>query len=830
VIQNQTASDIDEFQQLVANISAMPSIAPEERVPENLDSHISDNQPIASDFVVPTSDPDLLEAFTEEYAELLESSDNAIKRWHYNPADNDAAMQLQRDLHTLKGGARLTGITPVADLTHQTESLVLFAIEKQLTNPDFFGLLQRCQDRLADMQDLLAQQSNIAYANDLLSEIARFSGQEPEIVMPTPNTSTAVPETTSSTTQETIGQKQPAHVEQVRVRADLLDFLTNFAGEVNISRDRVSQHNMAIRHQLSEMEATIERLQDQLRNLEIETETQILFRYEGDALHKQSEFDPLELDRFSMIQQLSRGLTESVSDLHDITSSLNGLVRDSDAILLQQSRLSTDIQQGLMNTRLLPFEGLVPRLERIVRQTNDTVGKQSTLTVNGANQELDRSILDHIIAPIEHIVRNAIAHGIETPADRLTAGKSDTGQLTLSIARDGSEILITLADDGQGINVEKIKQKALSKGLINPGNIPSDEELIQLILTSGFSTADDVSQLAGRGVGMDVVSNEIRALKGRLSIQSVQGQGTTFSIRLPLTLSIMQALLVSSGDQQYAIPLAAVHAGERVTVDNVKHILSQEGVPSYEFNGTYYQFIPLAQLLDHNFSLPEDPNSQLPLLLFRYGDKHVALLVDSINSNREIVLKSVGTQLDHIPAINGATILGDGQVAFVLDVPTLIEGLRFSHLKHTSTQEESTSSLFDVEPVSVRTPIAMVVDDSITMRKASGNLLKRHGFEVITARDGIDAVSLLNEQTPDVILLDVEMPRMDGFEFATLVRNNADTKDLPIIMITSRTGDKHRDRASAIGVNAYLGKPYQEAEIVKTLQSLLGDAYPNVQH
>ncbi|MBE9533017.1 MAG: response regulator, partial [Proteobacteria bacterium] len=528
---------------------------------------------------------------------------------------------------------------------------------------------------------------------------------------------------------------------------------------------------------------------------------------------------------FSMMHQLSRGLTESVSDLNDITQSLSTLVSDSDSILLQQSRLSTDLQHGLMNTRLLPFSGLVPRFERILRQTNSELGKKAELTVFGDDQELDRTILDRIVAPIEHILRNAIAHGIESPDSRRILGKDEAGKLSLTIARDGSEILITLKDDGQGINVEKVRQKALDQNLITSDNIPSDEELIQLILTSGFSTADSVSQIAGRGVGMDVVSSDIRALKGRLSIQSVTGQGTTFTIRLPLTLSIMQVLLVSSSEQQYAIPLAAVHAGERIMVQEIQALLSQGDEPRYQFNNKNYQFIPLAKLLDQPLNLPEDPKQQLPILLFSFGDKHIALLVDSINSNREIVLKSVGEQLEHISSINGATILGDGQVAFVIDIPTLMD---ITDLSQSNKSQEESANQVNIQPQN-HTPLAMVVDDSITMRKASGNLLKRHGFEVITARDGIDAVAQLNEHTPDLILLDVEMPRMDGFEFATVVRNDPQFKDLPIIMITSRTGDKHRDRAKSIGVNDYMGKPYQEIDLVASMKNLLGDNYPSSQ-
>jgi chemosensory pili system protein ChpA (sensor histidine kinase/response regulator) len=836
LIQDQTLDDCSYFAAKVND-----SIAAEQQKTAEQTKPVTPSE--TSLFVIPDTEPDLLEAFTEECEELLESSGNAIKSWQSELSNEQASKQLQRDLHTLKGGSRLTNISPIADLTHHTESLVLMAIDgKHPIDQAFFDLLQRCQDRLADMQDQLARRSTISRASELIDEIAHFTGQTQQLQ------TQAINEHSSAAADNQQAIKQPPKKprpdgpnealltetnaipstanDQVRVRSDLLDFLTNFAGEVNISPDRVGQQNTAIKQQLAEMEATVERLQDQLRQLEMETEAQILFRYEDEVVRQQSEFDPLELDRFSRIQRLSRGLNESVNDLHNFSDSLNHIVRESDTILLQQSRLSTDLQQGLMNTRLLPFSGLVPRFERIVRQTNSELGKQSELTVYGADRELDRTILDRIVAPIEHILRNAIAHGVETPEQRREQGKDELAQLTLTITRDGSELLLTLSDDGQGIDVEKIKHKALERHLINPDNLPSDEELIQLILSSGFSTADNVSQLAGRGVGMDVVSSEITALKGRLSIQSISGQGTTFSIRLPLTLSIMQALLVGSGEQLYALPLASVHAGERITCNQAKTLLAQGADACYEYNGAYYQFHTLETLLGRPLNLPEEDGQPLPILLFNSGETHVAVLVDSVLNSREIVLKSVGEQLGHISSINGATILGDGQVAFILNIPTLIS----EAAKGEGSGTHQTSLAASIIAEREHTPVAMVVDDSITMRKASGNLLKRHGFDVITARDGIDAVALLNEQVPDVILLDIEMPRMDGFEFATLVRNDKQFSHLPIVMITSRSGDKHRSRADAIGVNAYLGKPYQEIELVAILQELLGESYPNTKH
>jgi len=779
-----------------------------------------------TDFALPSDlDPELLEAFTEEAEELLTSSGQAIKEWGSSQQSDHGSQQLQRDLHTLKGGARLAGITPMADLTHQTETLVLAVCDrKRSADEDFFDLLQRCQDKLTEMQEQLKARTSITTALSLITEITQLiAGEHIEVderPLPEPEPlATEVESNVLPEIEQIVAKTTPAHVEQVRVRADLLDYLTNFAGEVSISRDRVTQQHSAMRQQLHEMEETVARLHDQLRKLEIETETQILFRYEDEKLKSDSDFDPLELDRFSMIQQLSRGLTESIIDLNDISRSMDALVKETDTILLQQSRLNTDLQEGLMNTRLLPFSGVVPRLERIVRQTSAEVGKKADLTTYGAELELDRTVLDRLVAPIEHILRNAVAHGIEDPDTRLSSGKLENGQLSLRVEREGSEMVVTLSDDGHGIDVDKIRDKALSLNLIQADNIPSEDELIQLILTSGFSTADHVSQLAGRGVGMDVVNNEIRSLKGRLTIQSLPGEGTTFVIRMPLTLSVIQALLVRVQDEQYAVPLGSVNAGERISVRDIKLLLGTSQ-PLYEFNGEQYDFRPLSSLLDKPLSLPDNLKQQLPLLLFRSGDMRIALLVDAIISNREIVIKAIGHQLSRITAINGATILGDGRVVFILDIPTLIESSQGVQLdsNHAINLER------ELEQIQDRTPTAMVVDDSITMRKASGNLLKRLGFDVLTARDGVDALSQLHEQTPDIILLDVEMPRMDGFEFASIVRNDPAFRHLPIIMITSRTGSKHRERAMGIGVNAYLGKPYQEDELVETMKRFLGSS------
>ncbi len=787
---------------------------------------------------------ELLQAFTEEAGELLDSSADAIKRWERDPYDEGAQTQIQRDLHTLKGGSRMTDVPAIANLSHHMETLVLAGVEdNRAIDASFFSLLHRCQDRLAEMHEQLLQRQPLTAAADLQTDIALFVSPEmtsnPAVPPKSESVSNVVPlapvilpETTHLSEQyqddepptEIIlpgkPETAPAAIEQIRVRSDLLDNLSNFAGEVSIARDRASQQNIAAQQQINELGETVIRLQEQLRNLEIETEAQILFRYEDTASGIQTEFDPLELDRFSMIQQLSRSLTESVSDLNDIRHSMAILARETEDVLLQQSRVNTELQQGLMNTRLLPFSGLVARLDRIVRQTSNELNKPTELVITGAERELDRTVLNRILAPIEHLLRNAISHGIETAEQRRDANKPETGKIQLLIEHEGPEVVLTLSDDGQGIDLDKVRQKALEQGLITEDQLPSDEELIQLILASGFSTSDDVSQLAGRGVGMEIVNNEIRALKGRLSIHSVAGQGTTFSIHLPLRLSIVQALIIQAQDQQYAIPLSNIHTILQPNIEQINTLLSAPPTANFEYAEEDYQFFSLNTLLNQAQTAPS-ADAMPSLLLFRTRTLKFALLVDAVYDNREIVVKPLSTQLNSIDAINGATILGDGQIIFILDLLALIE-----HVPEPG-QAAQTGPHINAIPdrpavTKITERIAMVVDDSITMRKATGNFLKRNGFTVITARDGLEAIALLHEQVPDIILLDIEMPRMDGYEFATHVRHDDEFKALPIIMITSRDSEKHRDRAMTIGVNDYIGKPYQEEKLLAKIEALIG--------
>jgi len=569
-----------------------------------------------------------------------------------------------------------------------------------------------------------------------------------------------------------------------------------------------------LRYNLEEMSSTVERLREQLRNLDIETDAQISYRKEVSGGNEYEDFDPLEMDRYTRQQELTRGLNESSVDLVSLKDALDGLASDSETLLLQQGRVNTEMQESLMRTRMTPFESLVPRLRRMVRQISTELGKTIELSIS-ADGEMDRNVLERLIAPLEHMLRNAMDHGIESPAERKTNSKSETGSVNISLYREGSEVYVKIQDDGRGLNLKAIRNKAIEKELITDSSDLTDHELQQLILEAGFSTAEQVTQISGRGVGMDVVSSEIKQMGGVIEIDSTEGVGTTFTVKLPFSVSINQALMVQLGEEVFAIPLSNIEGIVRVSPFELEEYYASED-SSFKYAGIDYSMYYLGHLLDHSRSvnLQNTPHS-LPVLLLHGAEHPTAMQVDELLGSREIVVKSIGSQLSSISGLSGATILGDGRVVLILDMPALI--------RRIDANLEQDDKVLDVQAAEEeeRAVRVMVVDDSITVRKVTTRLLERHDFEVITAKDGVDALSVLTDQQPDVMLLDIEMPRMDGFELATIIRHDEKLKDLPIIMITSRTGEKHRARAEQIGVNQYMGKPYSEVDLIESISALL---------
>ena len=802
---------------------------------------------------LPDLDADLLEIFVQEGADILDHSDGLMARLREAPQDRELITGLQRDLHTLKGGARMAGLAPIGDLSHAMESLFeAISDNRRVVDRLIVESLERGFDRLHGLMQRVARHQAVAMPEHA---IARFEGLVSG-ELPAAAIASAVPMHTSAApapvaehgpasptpakpaaprpapralpaVEEEVQQHAPQ--EMIRVRSDLLDSLVNYAGEVSIYRSRLEQQISTFRFNLVEFEQTVSRLREQLRKLELETEAQILSRYQREAESSESSFDPLELDRFSQLQQLSRALAESVSDLVSIQGLLDDLTRQSETLLLQQSRVSSDLQEGLMRTRMVPFDSLVPSLRRTVRQAAQETGKRAQLKVEGAQGEMDRNLLERMKAPFEHMLRNALAHGIESPEERATAGKPGEGTVTIHVSREATEVVLRVADDGRGMDRDAIRRKAIERGLLKPDVQLSDRDLYGFILETGFSTAEQVTQLAGRGVGMDVVHNEIKQLGGSLAIDSARGKGSTFIIRLPFTLAVTQAILVRLGEATYAVPMSSVQGVVRIAHDDLERRLSQPN-PAYNYAGEEFLIYELSQLLNVPASRIAD-ETQLPLLMTRTGDQRAAVRIDGVIGSREIVVKSVGPQISSIPGIFGATIMGDGSVVMILDLAPLVR--RSAALRERAEAGEMampTLAPVMAEPLAEQRahPLIMVVDDSITMRKVTTRVLERNDMDVVTAKDGLDAVEKLQDKVPDVVLLDVEMPRMDGYELATYMKNDPRLKQVPIIMITSRTGEKHRQRAFEIGVERYLGKPYQEADLLRNVQESLSARNPGL--
>ncbi|USA53307.1 Hpt domain-containing protein [Acinetobacter sp. C32I] len=782
-----------------------------------------------NDTVADSTDDDVRnlveQTFLEEAEELLEQAQNLLKQWFDQRGNRSLLLQLQRNAHSLKGGARMAEMDAIAIIAYHLENAfeqfgvhhfssnvydnllnTAFAwlndaiFKRQYAN--FDGLKQSLEKM--EFVDVSAQLPQKLSAKDIFTpeytmEFVQGDGTEPPSMLG------------EWETAERIEQNN----EMIRVSADVIEKMIDLSGENAINRSRIEMDLGQLGGTLTEMELAIKRLADQLRRMEGELESQIIARHGGEN-SRYADFDPLEMDQYSSLNQLSKSLAESASDLVDFKTTLSEKIRDTEGLLLQQSRIQAEIQESLMRTRLVPFSRLLPRLQRIVRQTASTLNRPTELVVNNTEGELDRSILERLVAPFEHMLRNAIDHGIEDREQRLQAQKPETGHIVLNIGRQGTDVVVTFSDDGKGIDVKRIKEKALQTGLMTKDQKLDQEEILQFIFHPGFSTAAQVTQISGRGVGLDVVQSDIKALGGHVSVDSSLGQGTTFTIRVPTTVAVSDALMVKAGDQQFAFPLAQIDRIVRISPMALEQYFeSQEDYFSIDQERYRLRYLsefvagqPIPRLSGVVHSLPV-------LLIKGAQGQTTALLVDQlIGSRGQIVVKPVGQQFSSIGVIAGATILGDGQVCLILDGQNIARQAQ-STARSKQADETYTKQRYDERR------LIMIVDDSVTVRKVTSRLLERQGYDVVTAKDGVDAIEQLETVKPDLMLLDIEMPRMDGFEVSNLVRHHEIHRDLPIIMITSRTGEKHRERALSLGVNQYMGKPFQEEALLENIESLL---------
>lgn len=737
-------------------------------------------------------DEQLLPIFLEEGAELVSQLHAALRSWQSGET-GEHAKATARLLHTLKGSARMAGAMTLGQHVHQLESHLEAAIDAGRDPNDLIDELVGGLDQAEQMFALLAG-----------------TPAEPTEAAP------AIAAEAEAVAETEVGGATAT----LRVRADTVDRFVNEAGEIGIARTRIAGELRTLRRSLLDLTENVIRLRNQLREVEIQADMQMQSRIAHSGTQEE-DFDPLEMDRYTRLQELTRMMAESVGDVTTVQQSLLRNLDAADIALNSQARLSRDLQQALMQVRMVPFESLADRLYRVTRQTARDLGKRANLDLRGGRIEIDRSVLEHITAPLEHLLRNAIAHGIEAPAARQAAGKGEIGQITLSVSQEGNEIAISLGDDGKGLDYDRIAERARANGLLGPDEAADERRLTNLIFLPGFSTAGNVSEVSGRGVGMDVVKSETAAVGGRIDIQSRPGHGTEFRIYLPLTLAVTQALLVVAGGRAYAIPSSMIAQVMELKADALDALRASGGT---EWQDKHFSYRYLPRLVGDQASQPEVQRFNWVLLL-RAGAQTLALHVDSLRGNQEIVVKNAGPQLARIVGISGATVLGDGEIVLILNPVALASrALAEAAAAAAGAVAEEAERLEPSPSAPAQQPTILVVDDSLTVRKITGRLLEREGYRVVTAKDGVDALEHLLELVPDVILSDIEMPRMDGFDLLRNIRADDRLRSVPVVMITSRLADKHRQLAERLGATEYLGKPYEEGELLGLLRQYTGQA------
>ncbi|MFD1711611.1 response regulator [Ottowia sp. GY511] len=792
---------------------------------------------IADDIdVVDAVDPDLFPIFEEEAEELMPQLSAAMREWHAHPQERGPRGQVLRALHTLKGSARLAGALRLGEMAHRTESAIETIGIDGIGAHDIEPLL----DHLDELQTAF-KRLQVGEVGEVGVEGEDVGASAPGVELPVQVADVAPTETAESVGRPTVElpKERPALEmgevalpaplslvsarvaagQSVRVRSQLLDRLVAQAGELMTSRARLESEVGQLRNSLSELTGNLERLRVQLRDVELQAETQMQSRL---ALSKdaQQNFDPLEFDRFTRMQELTRMMAESVNDVATVQRSLQRAIEASEDDLAAQARQSRELQRDLLRTRMVEFEGISERLYRVVRQASKETGKQVRLDISGGSIEMDRGILDRMTPAFEHLLRNCVVHGIENQAMRAARSKDSIGLIAIEVQQAGNDVAVEFRDDGAGLNLRRIRERALQQGLISADRELSDAEVGNLIFSPGFSTATEVTELAGRGVGMDVVRTEVQSLGGRIETSSREGQGSAFRLVLPLTTAVTHVVMMRAGQLTVGVPSNLVEIVQRAPA---KDLDDAYGSGVYRYGEESLPFFWSGALLQSSQRSTEPRGRATPVVIFRSAAQRVAVHVDEVLGNQEVVVKALGPQLSRLPGLVAITALASGAVALIYN-PVALASVYGEQAHALTGQIPSTEVVAapgaPVEPVAPALaphsdiPLVLVVDDSITVRRVTQRLLQREGYRVALAADGLQGLERLQAERPAVVLSDIEMPRMDGFDFVRNIRADEKLADLPVIMITSRIAEKHREHARELGVSHYLGKPYSEDELL----------------
>lgn len=790
-------------------------------------------------------DKEMLEVFAMEAEEHLRNITTHLGILEKNPKHQEALLEIRRSSHTLKGSAGIVGFRQLSDLAHVQEDLLDYLAENPgESNAEVFKLLLAstdCLEALSSAQHSPELEQKIAEIHvrftEVLTELksAKVSAaasaasetvqppvvtesNEPKIAAESAEVSAAAAESQPQTT----GQSRAV----IRVSLERLDELVKLVSEMIMSRSVFEQRLLELEQQVDELQTNTRRLSRLSGKLETDFGTNAVGGFQaapsvpfsfGKAVNlpadnSSSEFDLLEFDRYTEFHQTTRELTETASDTTAINSELNKLLGNLNLVFGGQRRLFEDMQDKLLRLRMVPLSTLAQRLQRTVRVTADEEGKEVDFTIEGDDLEIDSEILHVIVEPVLHLLRNAVAHGIESPETRLLLGKPERGQITLRAYSEGTHVVFTVSDDGRGISTADLKEKATRLCFISPSEAAAmtEDDAFSLIFLPGLSTAPEVNQVSGRGVGMNVVKSSLTRHQGSVSVKSEAQKGTSFTLRLPTALAVTRVLLVRGNAQTFAFPLKIVRQ-----VTEIGHRDFERAKPqgALNINGKNYKLVHLNDLLNLPVPAVAAENARVLLLLIETPQDSFALAVEQILKPEEIVIKPLGNPLKNVAELIGATILGDGSVVPVLDLISLLHKLKTEKFKLPAPA-----------PKRIKTQInVLIVDDSPSVRAINSNTVKNAGWRATVAKDGMEAFEMLQaagEDLPDVILTDVEMPRMDGYELLAAVKREPALREVPVIMITSRSTEKHRRKAFDLGVSDYLTKPYNDTVLTEKIKGL----------
>ena len=814
---------------IAAPVAEAPvAVAQVAELPEQRDDHPIDVKDVI--------DPDLFLIFEEEAQDLLPKLGTALREWSSDPNYLPPRGEVLRHLHTLKGSARLAGAMRLGEMSHRMESEVESIGTENLTAQDIDALLTR-YDGLQTEFVGLQQRGNQVLAEGALPQTAAASTDMSAVVAEVVASAPVPQDFSASDDEQDTGpgvhhkplvlRMAPVRVaagQSVRVRSQLLDRLVNEAGEVLIARSRLDMRLTNIRSSIKDMSTNLERLRTLLRDVEVQAESQMQSRM---ALAKDSDsgFDPLEFDRFTRVQELTRMMAESVNDVGTVQRNLQRTAEGAEDDLIAQGRQARELQRDLLRTRMVEFDSISERLYAIVRQISKELGKQVKLDITGGAIEIDRGVLDRVTPAFEHLLRNSVAHGIESPEQRKKQNKPAIGTITVDVKQEGNDIAVSFKDDGAGLQLEKIRQKAVQSGLITSDEPVDVQKAAQLIFAPGFSTAAAVSDISGRGIGMDVVRTEIQSLGGHIVTTSDQGRGTTFQMVMPLTTAVTQVVMMRAGSIKFGVPANLVEYVRRVSKDAINQA-HETGI--YKDNEDELPYYFAGALLQGNLRSNEEPEKTSAVVILRSAAKRVAVHVDEVLGNQEVVVKNLGPQLARLPGLAGMSVLASGAIVLIYNPVALytVYGQQVSEriAQAAVHPEVAVAPANALSEQVVQTPLVLVVDDSITVRRVTQRLLQREGYRVALAADGLQALDRLREERPVMVLSDIEMPRMDGFELVREIRADEALKDLPVVMITSRIADKHREHAASLGVDHYLGKPYSDDVLLSLIRQYVLDS------